>query len=164
MPIFPGGVGGYSWEFLVGVCCPVLQILTLFQTKKCHIFPYLFSDQTSKIHTHFQTWPLGRNYVIITQIRVPTNAFRIHIFLYRTYSFRIEMIACLYTPLVPSKTIPNFRQKWAKCIPVFRPKRPKHHTLWDSTYLYGLCNREPPPPPRFPLLLFYTIFFITRKI
>ena len=56
---------GYSWEFLVGVCHPVLQILTLFQTKKCH-FPYSFSDQTSKILNHFQTWPLGRNYVIIT--------------------------------------------------------------------------------------------------
>ena len=50
---------GYSWEFLAGVC------LTLFQTKKCH-FPHLFSDKTSKIHTRFQTLPLGRNYVIIT--------------------------------------------------------------------------------------------------
>ena len=38
---FPGG-GGYSWEFLVGVCRPVLQSLTLFQTKKYH-FPYSFS-------------------------------------------------------------------------------------------------------------------------
>ena len=27
--------GGYSWEFLMGVCCPVLQILTRFQTKTC---------------------------------------------------------------------------------------------------------------------------------
>ena len=26
-------------------------------------FPELFSDQTSKIHTRFQTWPLGRNNV-----------------------------------------------------------------------------------------------------
>ena len=26
--------GGYSWEFLVGVCGPILQILTLFQIKK----------------------------------------------------------------------------------------------------------------------------------
>ena len=26
---------GYSWDFLVGVCRLVLQILTLFQTKKC---------------------------------------------------------------------------------------------------------------------------------
>ena len=158
MPIFPRGVGGYSLGFLVGVCCPVLQILTLFQTKKCHIFPYLFSDQTSKIHTHFQTWPLGRNYVIITEIRVPTNAFQTHIFLYRTYSFGIEMIPCLYTPLVPSKTIPNFRQKWAKCIPVFRPKRTKNHTLWDSTYLYGLCKRERPPPPDFHCCCFILYF------
>ena len=42
---FPRG-WGYSSEFLVGVCRPVLQILTLFQTKIC-----LF-------HTRFQTWPL----------------------------------------------------------------------------------------------------------
>ena len=33
-----GGGGGYYREFLVGVCRPVLQILTLFQAKKCH-FP-----------------------------------------------------------------------------------------------------------------------------
>ena len=58
-------VGGVSWEFLVGVCHPVLQIQTLFQTKK-HNFPHPFSDQTSKIHTRFQTWHLGRNYVLIT--------------------------------------------------------------------------------------------------
>ena len=57
--------GGYSWEFLVRVCRPVLQILTIFQTKKCN-FPHLFSDQTSNVHTRFQTWPSGRNYVIIT--------------------------------------------------------------------------------------------------
>ena len=34
---------GYSSEFSVGVCRPVLQILTLFQTKICH-FPHLCSD------------------------------------------------------------------------------------------------------------------------
>ena len=38
------------------VCCPVLRILTLFQTKKCH-FPHPFSDEIPKIHTHFRTWP-----------------------------------------------------------------------------------------------------------
>ena len=47
---------GYYWEILVGVCRPVLRILTLFQTKKSH-FPHPFSDQISKIHTHFRTWP-----------------------------------------------------------------------------------------------------------
>ena len=64
----PGGE--YSWEFLVGVCRPVVQ--TRFQTKKCH-YPHPFSDQTSKIRTRFQTWSLGRNYVIITQIRAQTQ-------------------------------------------------------------------------------------------
>ena len=43
IPARRGGGGGYSWEFLVGMCCPVLQILTLFQTKKCH-FSRPFSD------------------------------------------------------------------------------------------------------------------------
>ena len=52
----PGGGGGYSWEFLVGVCRLVPQVLTLSHTKKCH-FSHLFSDQTSKIHAHFQTCP-----------------------------------------------------------------------------------------------------------
>ena len=35
--------GGYPWEFLVGVCRPVLQILTLFRTKKWNS-PHPFSD------------------------------------------------------------------------------------------------------------------------
>ena len=47
--------GGVLLGILGGAVPP--QILTLFQTKQCH-FPHLFSDQTSKIHTPFQTWPL----------------------------------------------------------------------------------------------------------
>ena len=31
--------------------------------------------QISKIHTRFQTWPLGRNYVMITYIRAQTKTF-----------------------------------------------------------------------------------------
>ena len=63
--LFRQGGGGVLLGILGGGVLPVLQILTWFQTKKC-IFPHPFSDQTSKIHTRFQTWPLGRNYVIIT--------------------------------------------------------------------------------------------------
>ena len=66
--------GGYFWEFLVGVCHSVLQILTLFQTKNCH-FSHLFSNETSKVHTCFQTWPLGKNYVLITNVRAQTKRF-----------------------------------------------------------------------------------------
>ena len=40
---------GVLGEFLMGVSRPVLQILTLLETKKSH-FPHPFSDQTSKIH------------------------------------------------------------------------------------------------------------------
>ena len=53
-----GGGGGkrYSWKFLVGLYRPVLQILARFQTKTECNSPRPFSDQTSKIHTRFQTW------------------------------------------------------------------------------------------------------------
>ena len=50
-----GGGGGYSSEFLVGMCRPVPQILTQFQTKIFH-FPHPFSDLAPKIHTRFQTF------------------------------------------------------------------------------------------------------------
>ena len=46
---------GVLQGILVGVCRPVLQKLTLFQTKKWY-FPHPFSDLAFKIHTHFQTW------------------------------------------------------------------------------------------------------------
>ena len=59
----PGG--GYYWEFLVGVCRPVLRILSSFQTKICH-FPHPFSDQISKIHTHFRT---GRRFSLFQVLR-----------------------------------------------------------------------------------------------
>ena len=73
--IFSRFSGGYSWEFLVGVCRLVLQILTLLQTKKCRVDIHTRFQTTSKIHTRFQTWPLGRNYVMITYIRAQTKNF-----------------------------------------------------------------------------------------
>ena len=57
-----GGTPGNSWW---GCAARFPKFWPLFQTKKCN-FPHLFSDQTSKIHTRFQTWPSGRNYVIVT--------------------------------------------------------------------------------------------------
>ena len=57
-----GGTPENSWW---GCAARFSKSWPLFQTKKCN-FPHPFSDQTSKIHTRFQTWPLSRNYVIIT--------------------------------------------------------------------------------------------------
>ena len=45
-PLFKGSL------FLEGVCRPVLEILILFQTKKCH-FPHPSSVLASKIHYSF---------------------------------------------------------------------------------------------------------------
>ena len=47
-----GGGGGVLLEILGGVCRTVLQIVTLFQTKKFH-FSHPFSDLASKILTRF---------------------------------------------------------------------------------------------------------------
>ena len=49
----PRPAGGYSWEYLVGVCRPVLQNPDPISDQK--VFPQPFSDQTSRIHTRFQT-------------------------------------------------------------------------------------------------------------
>ena len=60
----------------------------------------LFSDQTSKIHTLHQTWPVGRklfhHYLSFLRLerkqKNSSNEFRILIFLFRSYSFGIKMI------------------------------------------------------------------------
>ena len=101
----PGG--GYSWEFLVGVCCADLQILTLFQTKQ-YYFSLAFCGLGCKIHTRFQTWLL-RNYVIITWIRTPTKTIlKIHFGhgWWAPVDLELKRQIGSYTPVVPLKTIP----------------------------------------------------------
>ena len=71
--------------------------------------------------------------------------FQIRIFLFLSYSFGIETINTFIHSLVPSKTIPDSRPKWAKCIPVSRPKQRKNPTRWGDTYLYGLYKGVLPP-------------------
>ena len=55
-----------------------------------------------------------------------------------------------YTPVDPSKTIPNSRPEWAKSIPVFRPKRRKKTlAIWvEHTYMASIREYPPPPPPQ----------------
>ena len=130
----PGG-GVYLGQGIHGEGVPpVLQILTLFQTKN-----WIF-------HTRFQTWPLG-NYVTITEIRTPTKnisnfASNSHISL--SFLFIIRSYTSVYIYLVSSKTIPGSRPKWAKPIPVFKPKRRKNYTLCSCTYRTGLYKGSPP--------------------
>ena len=106
--------GRYFWEFLVGVCRPVLQILTLFQTKKCH-FSHSFSDLASKKLCS----PL-----LLTALDQNTNKklfLKIH-FEFAHFSFflihlELKWWIRSYTPVVSTKTIPNSRPKRHKIIP-----------------------------------------------
>ena len=59
------GIRGVLLGILGGVVPPYSPNPDPISDKKCP-FPHSFSDQTSKIHTRFQTFPSGRNYVIIT--------------------------------------------------------------------------------------------------
>ena len=129
--------GVFSWKFLVGVCRPVLQILTLLRTKKCH-FSHTFSGLASKKLSSLLRLEQQPK-------KIYSNPLRIRIFLFLSYSFGIETInTFIHSRTVPSKTIPNSRQKWVKCIPVFRPKRRKNPTRWGGTCLYSLYKRVPP--------------------
>ena len=109
--------GWYSWELLLGVYRPILQILTRFQTKKCN-YPYPFSDLAfwQKLCYHYLA------------VRAQTQKFfqsisNSHISLSFLLIVNWNDKKCSYTPVVPSKTQPDFRSKSVKCIPVFRPKR-----------------------------------------
>ena len=122
----PGGGGGYSWEFLAEVCRPVLQILTWFRTKECNI--------------------------------LSTPVFRLDLSNPYPFSDLAFMLSLLklgqkHTPVVPSKTIPNSRTKWAKCISIFSPKQRKNPTRWGRTYLCGLYKGVPPHPVRYSVCL-----------
>ena len=75
-----------------------------------------------------------------------SNSFRVRIVFFLSYLFGIETINTFIHSVVPSKTIPDSRPKWAKCIPVFRPKRHKNPTRWGGTHLCSLYKGVPPPP------------------
>ena len=85
----------------------------------------------------------NRNYVIIAEIKTVTKRFLKILFEFTYYTFflihlELKRQTLWYTTVVPSKTIPDSRTKWAKSIPVFRPKRRKNPTFWGGTCLYGL--------------------------
>ena len=76
--------GGYSWKFLVGVCRPVLQILTLLRNKKSHL-SHTFSDLASKKSSSLLRLEQQPK-------EIYSNPRRIRIFLFLSYSFGIETI------------------------------------------------------------------------
>ena len=124
----------HSWEFLVPGCRPVIQILTLFQTKKCH-FSHSFSDLTSKkICHHYLDWNTNK------------NDFLICTFLVLSYSFGIERInAFIYTPVVPSKNHTRLQTKMGK-VSCFQTKTAqKPYLLGRHISIWLIYKRRPSP-------------------
>ena len=62
----------------------------------------------------------------------------VYYFLFHSYSFLKQCSTSIHS----RSSLENhtqFQTKMGKVyVPVFLPKRPKNHTLWGSTYLYGL--------------------------
>ena len=73
-----------------------------------------------------------------------SHPFRIRIFLFVSFSFGTETVNTFIHSVVPAtQIIPDSRPKWAKFIPVFRPKRRKNPTRWHIPV--WLTSREYPP-------------------
>ena len=119
---------------LVGVCRPVLQIPTLFQTKKCH-FSHPFSAPTSKKLWHHSLKKNASSHISFFLIHLET-------FIYH----RLENHSWLQTKM--GKIHIHFTQHGAKSVP-----------FWDSKYLYGSHKGEPPGSVNWPIQLVFPSFF-----
>ena len=158
--LFPGE-GGYSSEFLVGVCRPVLQILTRFQTKK-RTFPLPFLDLALRQKLCYHYVAVG------AQTKNYSNPFQIRIFLFLSYSFGIETINTFIHSVVPSKTIPDSRPK---CIPQsvypFLDQNGAKTLPDGAAHTYMAYIREYPPPGpkrRHPLVVVdFSLHFCLRN-
>ena len=81
--------------------------------------------------------------------KISSNVFRICIFLFScSYSFGIETINTFVHSRSSPENHTRFQTIMGKSIPVFRPKRPKIHTLCGGTNLHGLYKGVPLPLPR----------------
>ena len=90
---------------------------------------YLFSEQTSTIYTRFQTWPLGRNYIIITRVQTKQffNPFRICIVLFLSCSFGIETINTFILSHSSLENHTRFQTKMGKVYTRFQTKTAQKH-------------------------------------
>ena len=148
-----GTPGNSSW----GCAARFFKFRPYFRPKKCN-FLHPFSDQTSKIHIRFKTWSLGRNYVISTRLGKQKLGLglgliiQIH-FEFAYFSFFLTYLKLKreirsYTPVVPTKTIPDSRPKWAKCIQYPFPDQNGAKTLPDGAANTNMAYIREYPLPR----------------
>ena len=69
--------------------------------------------------------------------KISQNPFLICVFLFFPPHLEVKPVnTFIQSDLpVPSRTVPDSKPKWAKSIPVFRPKGRKNPFLWGGTYI-----------------------------
>ena len=114
-----------NFSFLVGVCRPLLQILTLFQTKKLS-YP-----------TPFFRPGVSRNYVAITWIRTPTK---------RVLKTHLEFAYYdKYVHTFPRKPYPNSDQDRQSLYPFSDPENGAKTLPFGTGHTHKINIREYPP-------------------
>ena len=141
---------GYFWKFMVGVCRPVLQILTPISDQKM-----LFSTPVFRPSV----------YVIITRLeRKPknsSNAFRIRTFLLRSYSFGITTINSFIHSRSSLVNHTRFQTKIGKVYtqegvyPFSDPKSPKSLPVGAANTCMAYTREYPSPPGVYRISLAY---------
>ena len=76
-----------------------------------------------------------------------SNPFRIRIFLFLSYSFRIAMIRTFVHSCSSLKSHTRFQTKMSKVNTRFQTKTAQKAYPMGSTYLYSYIREYPPPPP-----------------
>ena len=117
----------------------------MYWAKQCtqlkEIWPY-FRPKNVNFHSCFQMWPL--KFILLGRNSAKEFAFFFFFLIHLELKRQIRVMRS-YTPVIRSKTMPDFKPKWANCISVFnRPKKPKNHILWGGTYLYGFHKETSP--------------------
>ena len=138
------------------MCRPVLQILTLFQTKNV-IFYTRFQTRPLKSMPVFRPGLYAEIILPLLRLRANKKFLQIHFefayFFFFLAHLELETTNTFIHSVVPSKPILGSRPEWAKCQPVFRPKRRKNPTRWGGTYLRTLRKGVSPPGAMDSLLL-----------
>ena len=109
--------------------------------------PYPFSDLafTQKLFYHYLDLRGNKKFLQIH--------FEFAYFFFFLAHLELETTNTFIHSVVPSKPILGSRPEWAKCQPVFRPKRRKNPTRWGGTYLRTLRKGVSPPGAMDSLLL-----------
>ena len=134
----PGGTPGNSWW---GCAARFFKSWPCFRPKNVISVPHPFSDQTFKIHTRFQTWSLGREYLHKSANK---KILQIH-FEFAYFSFLLELKHLnTFTHSRSSLKKIRFQTQIGKVCTRFQTKTAQ------KSYPMGqqipLCKGVPPPP------------------